>query len=117
MPNLDQETYSVHFARFASKFEKHLLNHGVSCSEADIIIEDSSTIFFDRLNKPKKTFLKLFKKEDPMSLFIESASHAVQKHLPEAQKSFGSYKAIEDCLNWLSLKIILHWKEKYPFLE
>ena len=98
MPNLDQDTYSVHFARFAAKLERHLLNHGVSCSEADIIIEDSSTIFFDKLNKPKKAFLKLFKKQDPMSLFIESASRAIQKHIPEAQKSFGSYNAIEDCL-------------------
>ena len=73
LPNLDQDTYSVHFARFAAKLEKHLLNHGVACSEADVIIEDSSTIFFDKLNNPKKSFLKLFKKQDPMSLFIELA--------------------------------------------
>ena len=98
VPNLDQDTYSVHFARFAAKLEKHLLNNGVSCSEADIIIEESSTIFFDMLNKPKKAFMKLFKKQDPMSLFIESAGQAIQKHIPEAQKSFGSYNAIEDCL-------------------
>jgi len=70
----------------------------VTCSEADLIIEDSSTIFFDKLNKPKKSFLKLFKKQDPMSLFIESAGEALQKHIPEAQKTFGSYRAIEDCL-------------------
>ena len=98
MPNLDQDTYSVHFARFAAKLEKHLLNHGVACSEADVIIEDSSTIFFDKLNNPKKSFLKLFKKQDPMSLFIESASESLQKHSPEAQKTFGSFRAIEDCL-------------------
>ena len=98
LPNLDQETYSIHFARFAAKLEKHLLTHGVSCSEADVIIEDSSTIFFDKLNKPKKAFLKLFKKQDPMSLFIESAGEALQKRIPEAQKTFGSYRAIEDCL-------------------
>jgi hypothetical protein len=88
----------VHFARFAAKLEKHLLNHGVACSEADVIIEDSSTIFFDKLNNPKKSFLKLFKKQDPMSLFIESASEAMQKHIPEAQKTFASFRAIEDCL-------------------
>jgi hypothetical protein len=33
-----------------------------------------------------------------MSLFIESAGEALQKHIPEAQKTFGSYRAIEDCL-------------------
>lgn len=98
LPNLDQDTYSVHFARFAAKLEKHLLNHGVDCSEADVIIEDSSTIFFDKLNNPKKSLMKLFKKQDPMSLFIESASESLQKHIPEAQKTFGSYRAIEDCL-------------------
>jgi hypothetical protein len=98
LPNLDQETYSVHFARFAAKLEKHLLNHGVACSEADVIIEDSSTIFFDKLNNPKKSFLKLFKKQDPMSLFIESAIESLQKHIPEAQKTFGSFRAIEDCI-------------------
>jgi hypothetical protein len=98
LPNLDQDTYSVHFARFATKLEKHLLNQGIACSEADVIIEDSSTIFFDKLNNPKKSFMKLFKKQDPMSLFIESASEALQKHIPEAQKTFGSFRAIEDCL-------------------
>ena len=98
LPNLDQDTYSVHFARFAAKLEKHLLNHGVACSEADVIIEDSSTIFFDKLKNPKKSLMKLFKKQDPMSLFIESASESLQKHIPEAQKTFGSYRAIEDCL-------------------
>ena len=98
LPNLDQDTYSVHFARFAAKLEKHLLNQGIACSEADVIIEDSSTIFFDKLNNPKKSFMKLFKKQDPMSLFIESASEALQKHIPEAQKTFGSFRAIEDCL-------------------
>ena len=98
LPNLDQDTYSVHFARFAAKLERHLLNHGVACSEADVIIEDSSTIFFDKLNNPKKSLMKLFKKQDPMSLFIESASESLQKHIPEAQKTFGSYRAIEDCL-------------------
>jgi hypothetical protein len=98
LPNLDQDTYSVHFARFAAKLEKHLLNHGIACSEADVIIEDSSTIFFDKLNNPKKSLMKLFKKQDPMSLFIESASESLQKHIPEAQKTFGSYRAIEDCL-------------------
>ena len=98
LPNLDQDTYSVHFARFAAKLEKHLLNHGVACSEADVIIEDSSTIFFDKLNNPKKSFLKLFKKQDPMSLFIESAIESLQKHIPEAQKTFGSFRAIEDCI-------------------
>jgi hypothetical protein len=50
------------------------------------------------LNNPKKSFMKLFKKQDPMSLFIESASEALQKHIPEAQKTFGSFRAIEDCL-------------------
>jgi hypothetical protein len=98
LPNLDQDTYSVHFARFAAKLEKHLLNHGVACSEADVIIEDSSTIFFDKLNNPKKSLMKLFKKQDPMSLFIESATESLQKHISEAQKTFGSYRAIEDCL-------------------
>ena len=98
LPNLDQDTYSIHFARFAAKLEKHLIKQGVSCSEADLIIEDSSTIFFDKLNNPKKSFFKLFKKQDPMSLFIESAGEALQKHIPEAEKTFGSYRAIEDCL-------------------
>jgi hypothetical protein len=98
LPNLDQDTYSVHFARFAAKLEKHLLNHGVACSEADVIIEDSSTIFFDKLNNPKKSLMKLFKKQDPMSLFIESASESLQKHIPQAQKTFGSFRAIEDSL-------------------
>ncbi len=95
LPEQDKETYSVHFARFAAKLEKHLLNHGVTCNDADIIIEESSVIFFERLNNPRRIISRLFKKQQPLQLFVESAFLAIAKHIPEAQKTFGSYGAIE----------------------
>ncbi len=98
LPEQDKETYSVHFARFATNLEKHLLNHGVACNEADIIIEESSVIFFEKLNNPRKIISRLFQKQQPLQMFIASAFQAIGKHIPEAQKTFGSNGAIEHCL-------------------
>jgi hypothetical protein len=97
VPEQNKEWYSVHFARFASRLEKHLLSNGVACSQADVIIEESSSIFFERLNKPGK-ILSFFKKKDPLSLFIESSVQAITMHIPEASITFGSYDAIRNCL-------------------
>jgi hypothetical protein len=98
MPEQDKESYSVHFAMFAAKLEHHLLNHGVACNDADLIIEEISVIFFDKLNNPGKIIPGLFKKREPSQLFVDSAFQAMEKYIPEARNTFGSQKEIESCL-------------------
>lgn len=90
--------YSIHFAHYAGKLERYLRTNGISCHEADVIIEESSGLYFEKLHSPENKFLKLVKKHDPAELFAESAARAIERHLPEAKDTFGSYDEIARCI-------------------
>jgi hypothetical protein len=98
MREVDNEPYSVLFARFASKLEAHLIKYGVACVDADMIIEESSILYFRKLNSPTKKISKLLKRQDPTKLFIDSACQTIEKLIPEAKQSFGSYDEISKCV-------------------
>lgn len=97
--NGDSDAHSVHFAHYAAKFERHLRNNGISCHDADLIIEESSVLYFARLRTGDNRILKFLKKQEPSEMFAESAFEAVKKLLPGAQDSFGSYSEIERCIH------------------
>ncbi|MFL6411490.1 MAG: hypothetical protein ACJ71K_09650 [Nitrososphaeraceae archaeon] len=59
----DNNSYSMHFARFASSLETYLLKYGVTCHDADMIIEESSILYFEKLNWPTKRFFSSSKDE------------------------------------------------------
>jgi hypothetical protein len=90
----DDNPYSVHFAHFASKLEQYLRKNGISCDDADLIIEESSAIYFEKLSSSTNKILKAFKKHDPAEVFIDSAHRAIGRHLPEAKDTFGSMSEI-----------------------
>ena len=90
--------YSIYFAHYAGKLEKHLRTNGISCHDADMIIEESSGYYFEKLHSPENRFIKLVRKHDPAELFAESAAKAIQMHLPEAKDTFGSYGEIAKCI-------------------
>jgi hypothetical protein len=90
--------YSIHFAHYAGKLERHLRVNGVSCHDADLIIEESSELYFDKLHSPENKFLRLVRKHDPAELFADSAARAIERHLPEAKNTFGSYDEISKCI-------------------
>jgi hypothetical protein len=92
------DSYSIYFAQYAGKLEKHLRTNGISCHDADTIIEESSGYYFERLHSPENKFIKLLRKHDPAELFAESATRAIQRHLPEAKVTFGSYDEIAKCI-------------------
>ena len=85
--------------RFASKLEAHLLKSGVTCSDADLIIEESSILYFEKLKSPTKKFFGLIKRREPAKVFIDSAYKALERHIPEAKQTFGSYTEISNCIN------------------
>ena len=89
MSAFDENPYSVHFAHFAAKLEQHLRKNGVSCNDADMIIEESSALYFQKLGPSNKLF-KLLKKQDPARVFVDSARKAIATRLPEATGTFGS---------------------------
>jgi hypothetical protein len=93
------DTYSVHFAHYAAKLERHLRGNGISCRDADIIIEESSEFYFEKLHSSENKFFKLLRKQDPVQLFAESATRAIERHLPEAKDTFGSYVEISKCIS------------------
>lgn len=90
--------YSVHFAHYAGKLEQHLRSNGISCHDADAIIEESSELYFEKLQSAETKFFRLVKKHDPARLFAESAARAIERHLPEAKDTFGSYGEIAKCI-------------------
>ena len=98
MTKFDNDPYSVLFAQLACKLETHLLKHGVACSDADMIIEEISILYFGKLNSPIKKLFKLPKRQDPAKLFIDSACQIIARIIPEARKSFGSYNEISKCI-------------------
>lgn len=93
MSAFDDNPYSAHFAQFAAKLEQHLRKNGVSCNDADMIIEESSSIYFAKLSSPGR-FFKFLKKDDSKGVFIESARRAIAVRIPEATKTFGSQAEI-----------------------
>ena len=97
MAEFDNNPNSILFVRFASKLEKHLTKYGVSCIDADTIIEESSILYFRKLNSTKKIF-KLLKKMDPATVFVDCACRIIERYIPEAKQSFGSYKEISECI-------------------
>jgi hypothetical protein len=99
MMEFDNEPYSVLFAKFASKLETHLLKYGVACSDADMIIEESSILYFGKLKSPTKKLFKLLKRQDATKLFIDSACQIIERLIPEAKKGFGSYNEISKCIS------------------
>ena len=58
MANINHNANSIQFPLFASKLEAHLIKHGVPCSDADIIIEESSVLYFERLRSPKNCSIR-----------------------------------------------------------
>jgi hypothetical protein len=95
----DSGAYSVHFAHFAAKLEAHLIRFGVTCADADSIIEESSIIYFEKLGSAKKKLLKFVRKEDPAKVFVDSAYRAIEIHIPEANNSFGSHIELSKCIH------------------
>lgn len=93
-----RDGYSIHFAHYAGKLEEHLRKNGISCRDADTIIEESSELYFEKLHSPENKFFKRIRKNDPAQLFAESAARAIERHLPGAKTSFGSYSEIVKCI-------------------
>jgi hypothetical protein len=98
MAEAHRDGYSIHFAHYAGKLEQHLRKNGISCHDADIIIEESSELYFEKLHSPENKFFSFVKKNDPAHLFAESAARAIGRHLPEAKATFGSYGEIVKCI-------------------
>ena len=97
--NSESDAHSVHFAHYAAKFERHLRNNGISCHDADLIIEESSVLYFSRLKGGENRIVRFIKKQEPAQMFVESACKAIKKLLPGAQDTFGSYSEIERCIH------------------
>jgi hypothetical protein len=92
------DRYSVYFAHYAGKLEEHLRKNGISCRDADTIIEESSELYFEKIHSPENKLFKLVRRHDPAQLFAESAAKAIERHLPEAKATFGSYSEIVKCI-------------------
>lgn len=95
MTKSNDDIYSIYFANYAGKLEAHLLRHGVACSDADLIIEESSILYFENLNS-KRMFR--IKKQDPSDIFIKSAFQVLKTHIPEAIHTFGASQEISKCI-------------------
>jgi hypothetical protein len=98
MTEFNNDPYSVLFAQFASKLESHLLKYGVACVDADMI-EESSILYFRKLNSSKKKFFKLLKRQNPETVFIDSACQVIGRLIPEAKQNFGSCNEISKCIH------------------
>ena len=99
MTEFNNDPYSVLFAQFASKLESHLVKHGVACVDADMIIEESSILYFRKLESSKKKLFELFKRQDPETVFIDSACQVMGRLIPEAKQNFGSYNEVSKCIH------------------
>lgn len=98
MTETQEDAYSIQFSHYAGKLEKHLTKNGISCNDADTIIEESSAYYFEKIHSQENKFIKMIKKHDSTELFAESAATAIQRHLPEAKDTFGSYNEIAKCI-------------------
>jgi len=92
------DDYAVRFARYASELEQYLRKNGISCHDADDIIEESSVLYFEKIYSSDNRFFNLLRKHDLAQLFAESAARAIQRHLPEAKSTFGSLGEIAKCI-------------------
>ena len=94
----ESDGHTIHFAHYAAKLERHLRNHGITCHDADLIIEESSVLYFEKLRSRDSSLLKFIKRHKPADLFVEAAYKAIRKLLPGAQNSFGSQREIALCI-------------------
>jgi hypothetical protein len=94
MSAFDENPYSMHFAQFAGKLEQHLRKNGISCEDADRIIEASSQLYFEKMGSSASKLAKMLKRQDPANVFIDSAHRAIERHIPEAKDTFGSQTEI-----------------------
>jgi hypothetical protein len=94
----ESDGHSIHFAHYAAKLERHLTSNGITCRDADLVIEESSVLYFEKLRSKENSLLKLVRRRDPSDLFVESACKAIKKLLPGAQDSFGSESEIKRCI-------------------
>jgi len=94
----ESDGHTIHFAHYAAKLERHLRNHGITCHDADLIIEESSVLYFEKLRSSENSLLKIVKRRQPADLFVEAAYKAIRKLMPGAQETFGSQHEIELCI-------------------
>ena len=65
------------------------MKNGVSCDDADMIIEESSSLYFEKRG-PSNRLFKFLKKQNPAHVFVDAARRAIAARLPEAKDTFGS---------------------------
>jgi hypothetical protein len=94
----ESDGHTVHFAHYAAKLERHLTNHGITCRDADLIIEESSVLYFEKLRSMEHSLLGIIRRRQPSELFVESACKAIRKLLPGVQDSFGSQSEVKRCI-------------------
>ena len=94
----ESDGHTIHFAHYAAKLERHLRNHGITCHDADLVIEESSVLYFEKLRARENSILKMITRRQPSDIFVESACKAIKKLLPGAQDSFGSQRAVYSCI-------------------
>lgn len=94
----ESDGHSVHFAHYAAKLERHLRNHGITCRDADMVIEESSILYFEKLRGRESSLFRLIRRQDPADLFIEAACKAIKKLMPGAQDTFGSTVEVNRCI-------------------
>lgn len=99
MPD-DYDGHSLEFTRYASRLERHLRKNGISCRDADLIIEESSELYFDKLRSVENRFFRLVRKPDLEKHFVDSACVAIERRIPEAKSTFGSRSEIARCIHW-----------------
>jgi hypothetical protein len=98
MANDYGDSYSVHFAHYAAKLEQYLTKNGISCHDTDLIIEESSVLYFEKLRSTENRIFKFVRKHNAAQLFADSARKAIERHIPEAKGTFGSYGEIARCI-------------------
>jgi hypothetical protein len=94
----ESDGHSVHFAHYAAKLERHLRNNGITCHDADLVIEESSVLYFEKLRAKEGSLFRLIRRQDPADLFVEAACKAIKKLLPGAQDTFGSSGEVNRCI-------------------
>ncbi|HKU48328.1 MAG TPA: hypothetical protein VJP79_00135 [Nitrososphaera sp.] len=94
----ESDGHSVHFAHYAAKLERHLRNNGITCHDADLVIEESSVLYFEKLRSKENSLVRLIRKREPSDLFVKAANKAIKKLLPGAQDTFGSSSEIARCI-------------------
>ncbi|HJS82005.1 MAG TPA: hypothetical protein VJ742_04135, partial [Nitrososphaera sp.] len=68
----ESDGHSVHFAHYAAKLERHLRNNGITCHDADLVIEESSILYFEKLRTRENSLLRLIRRREPSDLFVEA---------------------------------------------